>query len=395
MSNFCTDIGWRSLNKYGERLCGDRVEIVDSDFPVIVLADGLGSGVKANILSTLTARIISTMISRNMSLQKCVETIAATLPVCPVRRLAYSTFTIMKISGNPEAPDDMEAEIIQYDNPHVVMLRGGRNFEYPSVTEQMDGKKIYKSRIKLQENDVFVAMSDGVIHAGMGTRLSFGWQWENVVGFLEGKYKNEYTAKMLTTILTDEAAALYDDRPGDDATVVAARIRRRKPVNLLIGPPVNPDDDEKMMSLFFSKEGRHIVCGGTTSSIAAKYLKRELRVSPDGYVAPDIPPIAEIEGIDLATEGVITINRVLEYSRDYIADNSRYNEWSRGTDGASRIAGMLFEEATDINFYVGRAINAAHQNPSLPIGFSIKMNLVDELSESLKKMGKRIKVSYF
>ncbi|MDR1509818.1 MAG: serine/threonine-protein phosphatase [Synergistaceae bacterium] len=395
MNSFCTDIGWRSLNKYGERLCGDRVETVDSDSPVIVLADGLGSGVKANILSTLTARIISTMISRNMSLQKCVSTVAATLPVCPVRRIAYSTFTIIKISGDPDAPGDMDAEIIQYDNPRVIMLRGGRNFEYPSVTEQIDGKTIYKSRIKLQENDVFVAMSDGVVHAGMGSRLSFGWQRENVAVFLEGKYKNEYTAKTLTTILTDEAALLYDDKPGDDATVAVARIRRRKPVNLLIGPPVNPDDDEKMMSLFFSKEGRHIVCGGTTSSIAAKYLGSELRVSPEGYVDPGVPPIAEIEGVDLATEGVITINRALEYSRDYIGDNARHNEWSRGADGASRIAVMLFEESTDINFFVGRAINAAHQNPSLPIGFSIKMSLVEELSESLKKMGKRIKVSYF
>ncbi|MDR1134432.1 MAG: serine/threonine-protein phosphatase [Synergistaceae bacterium] len=395
MNNFCTDIGWRSLNKYGERLCGDRVETVDSDSPVIVLADGLGSGVKANILSTLTARIISTMISQNMSLQKCVSTIAATLPVCPVRRIAYSTFTIMKISGNPNAPDEMEAEIIQYDNPHVVMLRGGRNFEYPRATEKMDGKTIYKSKIKLQENDVLVAMSDGVIHAGMGTRLSFGWQRENAAGFLEGKYKDEYTAKTLATILTDEAALLYDDKPGDDATAAVARIRRRKPVNLLIGPPANADDDEKMMSLFFSKEGRHIVCGGTTSSIAAKFLESELRVSPGGYVVPDIPPIAEIEGVDLATEGVITINRVLEYSRDYIGDNSRYSEWRRGTDGASRVAVMLFEEATDINFFVGRAINAAHQNPSLPIRFSIKMSLVEELSESLKNMGKRIKVSYF
>jgi hypothetical protein len=289
----------------------------------------------------------------------------------------------------------MEAEIIQYDNPRVIMLRGGRNFEYPSVTEQIDSKTIYKSRIKLQENDVFIAMSDGVVHAGMGSRLSFGWGRENVAGFLEGKYKNEYTAKTLTTILTDEAALLCDDKPGDDITVAVARIRGRMPVNLLIGPPVNPDDDEKMMSLFFSKEGRHIVCGGTTSSIAAKYLGSEPRVSPEGYIAPDIPPTAEIEGVYLATEGVITINRVLEYSRDYIGDNSRYNEWRHSADGASRVARVLFEEATDINFFVGRAINAAHQNPSLPIGFSIKMSLVEELSESLKKMGKRIRVSCF
>ena len=51
--------------------------------------------------------------------------------------------------------------------------------------------------------------------------------------------------------------------------------------------------------------------------------------------------------------------------------------------------------SADINFYVGRAINPAHQNPDLPINFNIKMNLVEDLSTCLKKMGKRIKVSYF
>jgi hypothetical protein len=395
MSNFCTDIGWRSLNKHGEKLCGDRVDTAGEDSPVVVLADGLGSGVKANILSTLTSRIISTMISRDMSLQQCVSAVAATLPVCPVRRVAYSTFTIIKISNGEGPRGDMEAEVIQYDNPMLILLRGGKNLDYPRSTENMDGKEIFKSKIKLQENDVLVAMSDGVVHAGMGVRLSFGWQRDNVIRFLEGKYRNEYTAKTLATMLTDEAASLYDDRPGDDTTAAVARVRGRKPVNLLMGPPVDPKDAEKMMSLFFGKEGRHIVCGGTTSTIAAEFLGRELRVSMDGYTDPGIPPTAEIEGVDLATEGVITMSRVLEYSQDYISDNARYHEWSGGRDGASRIASMLFEESTDVSFYVGCAVNPAHQNPKLPIGFNIKMNIVRELSESLKRMGKRVKVSYF
>ncbi|MDR1966872.1 MAG: serine/threonine-protein phosphatase, partial [Synergistaceae bacterium] len=371
------------------------VETVGDDFPVVVLADGLGSGVKANILSTLTAKIISTMASRNMSIEHCVSAIAATLPVCSIRRVAYSTFTIIKISGRDDIPGELEAEIIQYDNPHAIMLRDGKNVDYPRAWETIDGKKIFKSKIKVRESDVFIAMSDGVVHAGMGSRLSFGWQRENVIRFIEGKYHEEYTAKTLSTILTDECSALYDDKPGDDTTVCTAKIRRRKPVNLLIGPPNNPDDDDKMMSLFFSKEGKHIVCGGTTCTVASRYLGSELKISIDGYSDPGIPPTAYIDGIDLATEGVITMSRVLEYSRDYLAGNSHYNEWRRNGDGASQIARILFEESTDINFYVGRAINAAHQNPSLPIGFNIKMRLVEELSESLKAMGKRIKVSYF
>ena len=165
-------------------------------------------------------------------------------------------------------------------------------------------------------------------------------------------------------------------------------------MNMLFGPPANRDDAERMMSLFFSKDGKHIICGGTTSSIAAKYLNKPLKASLN-FQQSDIPPTAEIEGVDLVTEGVITVNRVLEYAKDYLGENKRYNEWSFQRDGASLISRLLFEEATDINFYVGRAINPAHQNPDLPINFSIKMNLVEELSACLKKMGKRIKVSYF
>ena len=165
-------------------------------------------------------------------------------------------------------------------------------------------------------------------------------------------------------------------------------------MNLLFGSPANRDDDQRMMRLFFSKEGKHIICGGTTATVAARYLHQTIRptlTSDD----PEIPPIAEMEGVDLVTEGVITINKVVAYAKDYLQDNETYSTWAFKKDGASRIARLLFEEATDINFYVGRAINPAHQNPDLPINFSIKMNLVQELSECLKKMGKRIKISYF
>ena len=148
-----------------------------------------------------------------------------------------------------------------------------------------------------------------------------------------------------------------------------------------------------MMSLFFSKEGKHIICGGTTSSIAAKYLGKEIK--PSLNFESDLPPTAEIEGVDLVTEGVITVNRVVEYAKDFITENVNYEKWEMGRDGAALISRMLFEEATDINFFVGRAVNPAHQNPDLPINFNIKMNLVKELSDCLRQMGKRIKVSYF
>lgn len=390
MNDLCADIGYKSVNHYGEELCGDHVDVVEQDenSTVIVLADGLGSGVKASILSTLTSKIISTMMAEGLPLEECVSTIAATLPVCSVRGVAYSTFTIIHLKNNDIA------EIIQYDNPQVIVIRDDENYDYPKTEMNIGGKKIFKSIIKLRENDIFVAMSDGCPHAGIGMSYNFGWKREDIVSFLEGLAPVGYTAKTLSTILVDECFKLYGGKPGDDATACVVRIRKREPMNILFGPPSNRDDANRMMSLFFSKEGKHIICGGTTSSIAAKYLNKPIKASLN-FEKADVPPIAEIEGVDLVTEGVITVNKVVEYANDYLGENKYYEHWSIKRDGASLISRLLFEEATDINFYVGRAINPAHQNPDLPINFSIKMNLVEELSACLKKMGKRIKVSYF
>ncbi|MDD6463907.1 MAG: SpoIIE family protein phosphatase [Clostridiaceae bacterium] len=390
MNNLCADIGWKSINHEGEQLCGDHVDIVEQseNSTVIVLADGLGSGVKASILSTLTSKIISTMMAEGLSLEECVSTIAATLPICSVRGVAYSTFTIIHLINNETA------ELIQYDNPHVILLRNGKNYDYQKNELNINGKQIYKSVISLQENDIFVAMSDGCPHAGIGLAYNFGWKREDIIEFMETFADIGYTAKTLSTMLIDECNKQYGFHPGDDATACIVRIRKREPMNLLFGPPRNRDDCDRMMSLFFSKEGKHIVCGGTTSSIAAKYLGKPIRATLN-FEQSDVPPIAEIEGVDLVTEGVITINKVIEYARDVLDKNELYDQWSIKQDGASKICRLLFEEATDINFYVGRAVNPAHQNPDLPINFNIKMNLVEELSDCLKQMGKRIKVSYF
>lgn len=390
MNNLCADIGYKSINHAGEQLCGDHVDIVEQneDSSVVVLADGLGSGVKASILSTLTSKIISTMMSEGLKIEECVETIAATLPVCSIRKVAYSTFTIIHLINNETA------ELIQYDNPLVILIRNGENHDYPTSELNIGGKKIYKSLIRLEEGDIFVAMSDGCPHAGIGTAYNFGWRRDEIIEFLEPVSLAGYTAKTLSTILVDECFKLYGGEPGDDATACVVRIRKREPMNMLFGPPSNRDDCNRMMALFFSKEGKHIICGGTTSSIAAKYLGKPLKPSLN-FEDSDIPPIASIEGVDLVTEGVITVNKVVSYAKDYLDDNESYKQWSFKRDGASLICRLLFEEATDINFYVGRAINPAHQNPNLPINFNIKMNLVEELSECLKKMGKRVKISYF
>ena len=390
MNDLCADIGYKSINHHGEELCGDHIDIVEpsDDSTVIVLSDGLGSGVKASILSTLTSKIISTMLADGLSLEECVETIAATLPVCSIRGVAYSTFTIVHLKNN------QTAELIQYDNPHIIIIRDEKNWDYPKTEMNIGGKKIFKTVVKLQENDIFVMMSDGCPHAGIGMLYNFGWKREDIIDFIETLAPAGYTAKTLSTMLVDECDNLYGHEPGDDATACVVRIRKRVPMNMLFGPPSNRDDADRMMSLFFSKEGKHIICGGTTSTIAANFLRKPLRASLN-FEQSDIPPIAELEGVDLVTEGVITVNRVVEYAKDYLGENKHYEHWSFKKDGASLICRLLFEEATDINFYVGRAINPAHQNPDLPINFNIKMNLVEELSKALRKMGKKIKVRYF
>ncbi|MEG0178637.1 MAG: SpoIIE family protein phosphatase [Oscillospiraceae bacterium] len=391
MNNLWTDTGYISINKNGEQLCGDRVEIIgqNGDSLTLVLADGLGSGVKANILSTLTSKIICTMMANDMPIEECVDTIIKTLPVCNVRQVAYSTFTIIRVT------DNTFAEIIQFDNPSVILLRDGKHYDYPIISRVISGKTVLESKIALQLNDLFIAMSDGAIYAGVGKSLNFGWQRENIIDYAEGFYDKTMSAKMVASMIVDECNRLYESEPGDDTTVAAVRIRERQPVNLMIGPPADPADCNKMMALFFSKEGKRIVCGGTTSKIAADYLGQKIDASLDYLDNSDIPPIARVKGIDLVTEGVITISRVVEYANEYTGGVDLSNIWSVQKDGASLIAQYLFEYATDINFFVGKAINPAHQNPDLPITFGIKIRLVEELAKYLEQMGKQIKVSYF
>ena len=152
-SSLCTEMGYVSLNKYGEQLCGDRVEqAVNEECAILVLADGLGSGVKANILSTLTSKILCTMIEGGMAIEDCIDTIASTLPVCKVRGVAYSTFTIIRVVRN------RLVELIQFDNPDVIVLRNGERYDYPITTRTVSGKTIHESRFPVEENDLFIAM---------------------------------------------------------------------------------------------------------------------------------------------------------------------------------------------------------------------------------------------
>ena len=386
------DIGYQSLIKNGEIVCGDHIEKIQrpDGSVVVVLADGLGSGVKACILSTLTATIISRMIAENLPITYCVHAIAEALPICSVRKLAYSTFTVISI-----APSGM-AYIIQYDNPSTILIRDGAQLPIPFIKMTIENKKIESAAIQLTKGDVLLSFSDGAQHSGVapGMSYSLGWGHENIVKYMEPLCLAGFSARTLNTIFLDECYQRYSGMPGDDTTALTICMRTHEQVNLVIGPPAHMDDNEKMMSLFFAKSGKHIVCGGTTAKIAAQYLNKPFIISTqrrdDGT-----PSTGSIEGVDLVTEGILTIRQVLDYARDYLEDNHSYSQWGYKRDGASLIARMLFEEATDINFFVGRAVNPAHQDPELPITFGAKMQLIHDLAEYLKEMGKAIRVSYF
>lgn len=387
---FYVDASFESLNKHGEEICGDKVEIIrDENSLVVVLADGLGSGVKANILATLTSKIIGTIMANGSSIDDAVETIANTLPVCRERGIAYSTFSILQIFNSGEG------YLVEFDNPSVFRLRKGKPLFVETNERVISGKKIMESRFTVSPEDAFILVSDGVIHAGIGQTMNLGWQWSNVLEYIQRIYKTDMSAKVLTKLLLSVCNNLYAEKPGDDTTVATVTIKKPKKLVIMVGPPSDPGQDHDIVSAFAVQEGKKVVCGGTTSQIVARELGKEINTSFD-YFSPSIPPTAEIEGVYLATEGVLTLRKALEYIKICESSESTMQDFLNlnKKDGASRLASILLEESTNIHFIVGRAINPAHQNPEFPMNLSLKLKIVEEIIIYLQKMGKKVSMEY-
>ena len=385
--SFFIETSWGSLLKWGEELCGDRVELVkQGDGVLLVLSDGLGSGVKANILAGLTSKIITSMVTAGAELKDVVDTIASTLPVCKVREVAYSTFTMMQVDheGN--------AYLVEFDNPTVILLRNGKRVFIPWVEQNISGKQIREAHLKLKLGDIAVTFSDGIIHAGVGRLLNLGWQHENVVQFLEETWQADDTAYDVQHRLLNECNSLYQGHPGDDTTVAALRICVPNPCCVMVGPPVHPEDDEEVVGELLACPGIKVICGGTTSQIVSKRLGKELKILLQ-YISPDVPPIATMEGIDLVTEGVVTLGKTLEILEQY-EETKDPELLIAKKDGAHLLAETLVEKCTSVKFIVGRALNPAHQNPDMPISLSIKPRLVKDISECLKRLGKPTTLKY-
>ena len=378
------DVSTYSLNKFGEELCGDKVEIFKTEKrTIVVLADGLGSGVKANILATLTTKIMITMLENGSDIIETIDTITNTLPICNVRKIGYSTFSIIDID------EHLNARIIEYDNPPAFIIRNNQLI-YPEKKQVYSSDKIvWITEMKLHLDDQMILCSDGVIHAGVGVMLNHGWEWQHVGAFLEEQ--TIVSADKLNRRLIETCNKLYDGRPGDDATVVALKIRKPEMTQVFTGPPDQPTKDAQVIRHFMEQKGAKVVCGGTAANIIARELHEEV-ITDLEYIDPFIPPTAKIKGIDLVTEGVLTLKMALNHLQKLNAccEEPVFNK----KDGVTKLLKAFLDEATHINFWVGRAVNPAHQNPDFPMDLSIKINIIRDIQKELTKLGKYVQIIY-
>lgn len=380
------DIAYNCLNKHGEELCGDRVKVLRmEDRTVIVLSDGLGSGVKANILSTMTSEIIVTMWRNRVPLRDILETVIGTLPVCMERGIAYATFTIAEIDHADNA-----FRIVNFDNPPVLFFRQGTESPLPQREERIFERRIVSAEGRLGRGDFLAMSSDGVLYAGLGTRLNFGWGRKAVSDFIEDQFALVTpTARFVVDKVLKETDELYASQPGDDATFVGLLARERHAIMVFTGPPLDEADDVVAAERLINFPGRKIVCGGTTGSIIARY-KGEAIKTDVSTLRRDVPPIGRLRGVDLLTEGLITMIRSVELIRELVTQGKPIPD---DRNGAVMLARELLR-ADSVHFLIGQSINEFYQNPSLPTNISLRKNLIEDLAEMLRAMNKEIRVEF-
>ncbi len=384
MKDLFVEFAYAQLPKWGEELCGDSVSYdKGNDSTILAWSDGLGSGVKANILATLTSTIIVSMLKRESTLEEVIATLAETLPVCKVRKIAYSTFSVVQVLSSGET------YVAEFDNPPLFWLRGGRLMHLDRKRREIGERVVLESRMRLQKNDWIVGVTDGVVHAGIGGLWNLGWRWEKIASFLENTVNDQLDALTLANKVIATTKRLYQDRLGDDATCVVAKIRFPRYLIVWSGPPEDPALDEYIVKKVMEFPGKKAVCGGTTGNILARVLGKEIKVDLSS-LQKDIPPVGIMEGVDLLTEGILTLAAVLRQLREGV----ELEEVVYRQDGASRLLSLLLE-ADEIKFIGGRAINPAHQNPKLSGELSLKARVLEGIVSELQKRGKTVTLEYY
>jgi hypothetical protein len=355
------DVSPESLNHSGEELCGDQVRILRTvDRTIVVLSDGLGSGVKASILARLTAEIIVTMIRESASLEDVVETVVGTLPVCRVRGIAYATFLVVEIQNQTGA-----FRLVNFDSPEPFFLRQGHTTPLPARRQSIQGKDLLFSEGTLAVGDFLGLASDGVLFAGMGGRLSFGWGRDEIGRALEAAFRlRAWTARALTTGVLEKTRALYGPVIGDDATFVGILARSANRLMVFTGPPLDREADSSCVERLLSFGGRRAVCGGTTAKIVGEQTG-EVVGTDLSTVREDVPPIGLLSSVDLVTEGILTLAATLK---------------------------LL--QADSIFFLAGEQVNPFYQNPLLPKSVSIRRSVLDQIIERLREIHKEVTVEW-
>lgn len=388
MENFCFDIDYYQARKHGQNVCGDS--FLCSRTPdgriIAVLSDGLGSGIKANILSSMTAKMALKFVDAGWDVKKYCDVISSVLPICNERHLNYSTFTIADIDAKGSA------KILEQGNPHFIFVRNGRVIEPTAhqYEERQNSFVITTTSFSLMRGDRIIFFSDGVTQAGIGSAEEpNGWGRHGVVDFtLKLLELNPEMAslKLCQGIIRHAQQKDGDGNPKDDITCCSLYLRTPRRLMVFSGPPYHKELDGQYAKTLDKFDGKKVVCGGTTAKIAARELGREVRVDTENSSSRFGPPLSIIDGIDLVTEGVLTLTQVSAALEAHTPPP--------GFGGAAKLYALLLSNDY-IEFIVGTRLNEAHQDPAFPRQLAIRRNVIDNMIRILRdKYFKDVKVSF-
>jgi hypothetical protein len=387
MENCFIEVGSESRSKFGQHVSGDTFLsrfIKEEGRIVAVLSDGLGSGIKASVLSTLTATMALKYMENHMDLEKAASVIMKTLPVCKERRISYATFTILDISA------EGIVNIVEYDNPPFMYLSEGECLPVEKKEVRIGYRrqypaKLYLSRIEIKKGDRIIFHSDGLNQSGMGKIATpLGWGTTGVKKNAVELVQNEssISARNMAKKLVELALENDGHRSGDDTTCGVVYFRDPRKILVVTGPPVEQNNDSELARSFQSFEGKKIICGGTTAKIIARELNRNALVDLRN-LHPEIPPVSLMNGADLVTEGIITMTRALEYLE------GQHLPQLPNLNAALQLANILLDN-DEITFFVGTKLNDANQvinNKPMEIRLTIVRKLATLLeTRYLKKV---------
>lgn len=377
------DVDFCQRAKLGQVVSGDVFlsrKIKEEERIISVLSDGLGSGVKAGVLANLTATMALRYTSAFVDVRKSAGTIMDTLPICESRKISYSTFTIVDLDH------DGRTRVTEHGNPALLHLRGQQPLplERASITlEDWKDRTLRYSEFDLQLGDRIVCFSDGITQSGLGRRgFPLGWGQDNVAEFISRQIARdgEISSAELARKVVAEALANDQGVAKDDMTCGVVYYRHPRRLLVITGPPFFKERDGELAELVLHFDGRKAICGGTTANIVARQLNRPVRALFT-RLDPDIPPAAEMEGVDLVTEGTMTLARVAE-----MLERGPGEAWP---ENPARDLMALMLQSDIVQFLVGTRINEAHQDPNVPVELDLRRNIVRKLAALLE--GKYLK----